>query len=115
MHFPTISIDQKTVNRESAFHGGTTAEILDYYRSLFARSGGAALPSAGKRSAQTRIRLVDNLCAMSEAGVCSSYRPTAGTHENGKESVDLAQKHFPAWMGALYRIQGGPGARPVRY
>ncbi len=36
---PTISIDQKTVNRNPRSTVGTVVEIMDYYRLLFARLG----------------------------------------------------------------------------
>ena len=36
---PTISIDQKTVNRNPRSTVGTVVEIMDHYRLLFARLG----------------------------------------------------------------------------
>ena len=59
---PTISIDQKTINRNPRSTVGTVVEILDHYRLLFARLGEPHCPQCGKRiEAQTVDQLVDNL------------------------------------------------------
>lgn len=59
---PTISIDQKTVNRNPRSTVGTTVEILDFLRLLFARLGTPHCPHCGKEiHAQTADRIVDNL------------------------------------------------------
>ena len=46
---PTISIDQKTVNRNPRSTVGTVVEIMDYYRLLFARLGVPHCPQCEKR------------------------------------------------------------------
>ncbi len=45
---PAICIDQKTVNRNPRSTVGTTTEILDHMRLLFARLGEAACPECGE-------------------------------------------------------------------
>jgi excinuclease ABC subunit A len=45
---PTISIDQKTVNRSPRSTVGTVTEIWDHLRLLFARLGSPLCPSCGK-------------------------------------------------------------------
>jgi len=46
---PTISVDQKTVNRNPRSTVGTITEIYDYYRLLFARLGKPHCPECGTR------------------------------------------------------------------
>ena len=61
---PTISIDQKTVNRNPRSTVGTTVEILDFLRLLFARLGVPHCPRCGKMiQAQTVDQIVDGLYA----------------------------------------------------
>ena len=51
---PTISIDQKTINRNPRSTVGTVIEIFDHYRLLFARLGTPHCPKCGKEiKAQT--------------------------------------------------------------
>ena len=61
---PTISIDQKTVNRNPRSTVGTVVEILDHYRLLFARLGVPHCPKCGRViQAQSVDQIVDNLYA----------------------------------------------------
>ena len=46
---PTISVDQKTVNRSSRSTVGTVTEVYDHYRLLFARLGKPHCPECGTR------------------------------------------------------------------
>ncbi|GIT72664.1 MAG: hypothetical protein Ct9H300mP28_24780 [Pseudomonadota bacterium] len=46
---PTISVDQKTVNRSSRSTVGTITEVYDHYRLLFARLGRPHCPQCGTR------------------------------------------------------------------
>ncbi len=115
---PTISIDQKTVNRNPRSTVGTTVEILDYYRLLFARLGEPHCPKCGKKiEAQTPDQIVDNLYAMSEGRSLIVLAPIVQERkgEYRKEFADLAQKGFSRVRvdGALYRIQEVPAL--VRY
>ncbi|MCL2284481.1 MAG: excinuclease ABC subunit UvrA [Fibromonadales bacterium] len=59
---PTISIDQKTINRNPRSTVGTAVEIFDHYRLLFARLGTAHCPKCGKEiKAQTTEQIADNV------------------------------------------------------
>lgn len=61
---PTISIDQKTVNRNPRSTVGTVVEIMDHYRLLFARLGEVRCPKCKKKiEAQSVDQIVDNLYA----------------------------------------------------
>ena len=64
---PTISIDQKTVNRNPRSTVGTVVEIMDYYRLLFARLGVPHCPQCGKKiEAQSVDQIVDQLYSEDE-------------------------------------------------
>ncbi|MCL1967521.1 MAG: excinuclease ABC subunit UvrA [Fibromonadales bacterium] len=59
---PTISIDQKTINRNPRSTVGTVIEIFDHYRLLFARLGTPHCPKCGKEiKAQTLEQIADNI------------------------------------------------------
>ncbi len=61
---PTISIDQKTVNRNPRSTVGTVVEILDHYRLLFSRLGEFRCPQCGRHiEAQSPDHIVDTLYA----------------------------------------------------
>ena len=66
---PTISIDQKTVNRSPRSTVGTVTEIHDHLRLLFARLGTPHCPACGKPvAAQTSDRITD-VCEIGRAHV----------------------------------------------
>ena len=46
---PSISIDQKTTNRNPRSTVGTVTEIYDYFRLLYARIGTPYCPKCGKK------------------------------------------------------------------
>jgi len=59
---PTISIDQKTINRNPRSTVGTVIEIFDHYRLLFARLGTPHCPKCSKEiKAQTLEQIADNI------------------------------------------------------
>jgi excinuclease ABC subunit A len=59
---PTISIDQKTVNRSPRSTVGTVTEIYDHLRLLFARLGSPHCPSCGQPvSPQTPAQIVERI------------------------------------------------------
>lgn len=94
---PTISIDQKTVNRNPRSTVGTTVEILDFFRLLFARLGTPHCPKCGKViQAQTVDQIVDNLYAENAGRSFSVLAPIVQERkgEYRKELADLAEKGF---------------------
>lgn len=59
---PSISIDQKTTNRNPRSTVATVTEIYDYYRLLYARIGDAFCPVCGKKiEAQSIDQMVDQI------------------------------------------------------
>lgn len=64
---PSISIDQKSTNRNPRSTVGTVTEIYDYYRLLFARIGIPHCPNCGKViSKQTVDQMVDEVMKLEE-------------------------------------------------
>lgn len=94
---PTISIDQKTVNRNPRSTVGTTVEILDFLRLLFARLGTPHCPKCGKEiRAATVDQIVDNLYAERPGRKLSVLAPIVQERkgEYRKEFSELAEKGF---------------------
>lgn len=78
---PAISIDQKTVSHNPRSTVGTTTEIYDYLRLLFARIGHPHCPSCGREiQAQTPEQIVD--------AILSQFKPAK--KEPGKRLLILA-------------------------
>lgn len=64
---PSISIDQKTTNRNPRSTVATVTEIYDYYRLLYARIGDAYCPVCGKKiEAQSIDQMVDHILELDE-------------------------------------------------
>ncbi len=64
---PSISIDQKSTNRNPRSTVGTVTEIYDYFRLLFARIGIPHCPKCGKEIArQTVDQMVDDIMELPE-------------------------------------------------
>ena len=94
---PTISIDQKTVNRNPRSTVGTTVEILDFLRLLFARLGTPHCPKCGKEIRATTIdQIVDNLYAESAGRAMMILAPIIQERkgEYRKEFQELLEKGF---------------------
>ena len=69
---PSISIDQKSVSHNRRSSVGTTTEIYDYFRLLFARAGHPFCPSCGKEITKLSVdeittKIVDLLVTYSKA------------------------------------------------
>ena len=101
---PTISIDQKTINRNPRSTVGTVVEIFDHYRLLFARLGTPHCPKCGKEiKAQTTEQIADNIF-LERAGqpaivMAPIVRERKGEYR--KEIAELKEKGF-----ARVRIDG---------
>jgi len=101
---PTISIDQKTINRNPRSTVGTVVEIFDHYRLLFARLGTAHCPKCGKEiKAQTLEQIADNIfqerAGQSAIVMAPIVRERKGEYR--KEIAELKEKGF-----ARARIDG---------
>lgn len=110
---PTISIDQKTVNRNPRSTVGTTVEVLDFLRLLFARLGTPHCPKCGKEiHAQTSDQIVDNLYAETKDQEVFILAPIVQERkgEYRKELQDLKEKGFSRVRidGEVCRIEEAP-------
>lgn len=115
---PTISIDQKTVNRNPRSTVGTVVEILDHYRLLFARLGTPHCPNCGRViQAQTVDQIVDNLYVSDENRQVTVMAPIVQERkgEYRKELAELKENGFVRARvdGVIYRIEDVP--QLVRY
>ena len=121
---PTISIDQKTVNRNPRSTVGTVVEILDHYRLLFARLGVPHCPDCGRViQAQTVDQIVDNLYVSDEGKQITVMAPIVQERkgEYRKELAELKENGFVRARvdGTIYRLDSFPadrvrGSRPWR-
>jgi excinuclease ABC subunit A len=110
---PTISIDQKTINRNPRSTVGTVVEILDHYRLLYARLGVPHCPKCGERiKAQTVDQIVDNLFVYhaGQAVVVLALLVQDRKGEYRKELQELREKGFVRVRvdGEVYRIEDVP-------
>jgi excinuclease ABC subunit A len=94
---PTISIDQKTINRNPRSTVGTVIEIFDHYRLLFARLGAPHCPSCNKKiEAQTLEQIADNIFT-EHAGKTATVMSPIVIERKGeyrREISDLKEKGF---------------------
>jgi excinuclease ABC subunit A len=110
---PTISIDQKTVNRNPRSTVGTVVEILDHYRLMFARLGVPHCPKCGKViQAQSVDQIVDNLYASDENKKILVMAPIVQERkgEYRKELAELKENGFVRVRvdGTIYRLEDVP-------
>lgn len=82
---PTISIDQKSTNRNPRSTVGTVTEIYDYFRLLYARIGIPHCPKCGKEiKKQTVDQMVDHIMELPERTRIQLLAPVVrgrkGTH-----------------------------------
>ncbi|MCX8175600.1 MAG: excinuclease ABC subunit UvrA, partial [Candidatus Micrarchaeota archaeon] len=94
---PAISIEQKTTSRNPRSTVGTTTEIYDYLRLLYARIGEPHCPSCGKRiSSQTTDQIANAVLSQGEGKECRILSPIIrgkkGTYE--KLFEELRQKGY---------------------
>lgn len=89
---PSISIDQKTTNRNPRSTVATVTEIYDYYRLLYARIGDAYCPVCGKPiEAQTIDQMVDRIKELPEKTRIQILAPVIrgkkGTHKKALANI----------------------------
>ncbi|MDU4026620.1 Excinuclease ABC subunit A [Anaerococcus octavius] len=89
---PSISIDQKTTNRNPRSTVATVTEIYDYYRLLYARIGDAYCPICGKKiEAQSIDQMVDKILELPEKTriqiLAPMIRGKKGQHKKALENI----------------------------
>ena len=89
---PSISIDQKTTNRNPRSTVATVTEIYDYYRLLYARIGDPYCPVCGKPiKAQSIDQMVDNILTLEEKTRIQVLAPVIkgkkGQHKKALENI----------------------------
>ena len=110
---PTISIDQKTINRNPRSTVGTVVEILDHYRLLYARLGIPHCPECGVRiEAQTVDQIVDHLFVDHPEANVVVLAPIVQDRkgEYRKELQELQEKGFVRARidGTIHRLDEAP-------
>ena len=91
---PTISIDQKSTNRNPRSTVGTVTEIYDYMRLLYARVGIPHCPKCGKEIHKQSIdQMVDHIMAMPERTKIQLLAPVVrGRKGEHAKVLDQARK-----------------------
>lgn len=90
---PTISVDQKTVNRNPRSTVGTITEIYDHYRLLFARLGTPHCPKCGiEITTQTADQITDHAYVEALEESCMIFAPMV------KERKGEYRKELEEWL-----------------
>lgn len=98
---PSISIDQKSTNRNPRSTVGTVTEIYDYLRLLFARIGIPHCPKCGKEIArQTVDQMVDEIMKLDEGTKFQLLAPVVRGRK-GEHSKLLAQARRSGFVRAI--------------
>ena len=85
---PSISIDQKSTNRNPRSTVGTVTEIYDYFRLLYARIGIPHCPKCGKViSRQSVDQMVDQIMALPERTKIQLLAPVVRGRKGRHEKV----------------------------
>ncbi|MBK6940211.1 MAG: excinuclease ABC subunit UvrA [Planctomycetes bacterium] len=101
---PTISIDQKTVNRNPRSTVGTITEIFDHLRLLFARLGTPHCTGCDRElTAQTKDQIADRLVASSEGKRLQVLAPVIQGRK-GEYRKELEQLRLKGFVRA--RVDG---------
>lgn len=112
---PAVSIDQKTTSRNPRSTVGTTTEIYDYLRLLFARVGVPHCPECGREiKQQTTDQVADEVLKLSEDGstkaIIMAPVVTGRKGEFTKMFADLQKEGFSRVRidGELVKLDGEP-------
>jgi excinuclease ABC subunit A len=101
---PTVSIDQKTTNRNPRSTVGTITEIHDHLRLLFARLGEASCPECGKGlAALTKDQIAERILQRGGNQPASVLAPLVRGRK-GEYRKELSQLRLKGWTRA--RIDG---------
>lgn len=112
---PAVSIDQKTTSKNPRSTVGTTTEIYDYLRLLFARCGTPHCPECGREiKSQTTDQVADDILSLatddSTRAVIMAPVITGKKGEYTKLFEDLAKEGFSRVRidGETVRLEGEP-------
>ena len=98
---PSISIDQKSTNRNPRSTVGTVTEIYDYLRLLYARIGVPHCPKCGKEiSRQTVDQMVDDVMELEEGSKFQVLAPIIRGRKGRHEKL-LAQTKKSGFVRAI--------------
>ena len=98
---PSISIDQKSTNRNPRSTVGTVTEIYDYFRLLFARIGIPHCPKCGKEIArQTVDQMVDEILKLPEGTKFQLLAPVVRGRK-GEHAKLLSQARKSGFVRAI--------------
>lgn len=98
---PSISIDQKSTNRNPRSTVGTVTEIYDYFRLLYARIGIPHCPKCGKEiMRQTVDQMVDEIIALPEGTKFQLLAPVIRGRK-GEHTKLLAQARKSGFVRAI--------------
>ena len=110
---PAISIEQKTTSHNPRSTVGTTTEIYDYLRLLFARVGSPRCPKHGEPlEAQTVSQMVDQVLALPEGEKLMLLAPVV-SERKGEYHRLLGELHAQGFIraridGELYELDEPP-------
>ncbi len=110
---PAVSIDQKTTSRNPRSTVGTTTEIYDYLRLLYARVGVPHCPECGRViKKQTTDQITDEILALSQDSKAIIMAPVVAGRkgEFTKLFADLAHEGFSRVRidGEITKLTGEP-------
>lgn len=110
---PSISIEQRTSSKNPRSTVGTSTEIYDYFRLLFARVGHAHCPKCKREiSGQTVSQMVDRVLEIPQGARISILSPVASGRKGEfvKELVNLAKQGFVRVRidGEIYELSSPP-------
>ena len=110
---PAVSIDQKTTSKNPRSTVGTTTEIYDYLRLLFARVGVPHCPDCGRPiMRQTTDQVTDSILALAPGAKAIVMAPVVAGRkgEFTKLFADLAREGFSRVRvdGEIERLDGQP-------
>ena len=110
---PAVSIDQKTTSRNPRSTVGTTTEIYDYLRLLYARVGVPHCPECGRViKKQTTDQITDEIVALDEGAKAIIMAPVVAGRkgEFTKLFADLAHEGFSRVRidGEITKLTGEP-------
>ena len=117
---PAISIDQRSVSKNPRSTVGTTTEIYDYVRLLFARIGKPHCPNCGKPVTRQSVSQISdqilNFLQNSQINILAPIiKDKKGEHKNIIEGIQRAGYVRTRVDGLVYRIEESLNLKLDRY